>query len=142
VILLDSSFLVAFHNTRDVHHQRAVRLMDRFLDDEWGRGLLLEYVFLEVTTVLAMRRSLDVAVAVGDVLLRARELDFVPSSELFRDTYVTFRGQRLGDRDVLSFADAALVTVARQRDVPHIATFDDDFRNVEGVEAVPAAPPA
>jgi len=116
--------------------------MDRFLDDEWGRGLLLEYVFLEVTTVLAMRRSLDVAVAVGDVLLRARELDFVPSSELFRDTYVTFRGQRLGDRDVLSFADAALVTVARQRDVPHIATFDDDFRNVEGVEAVPAAPPA
>ena len=44
MIVLDSSFLIAFHNTRDAHHESAAGMMARFLDGEWGRGLLLEYV--------------------------------------------------------------------------------------------------
>ena len=47
MIVLDSSFLVAFHNERDAHHGAARGLMERFLEGEWGRGLLLEYVVLE-----------------------------------------------------------------------------------------------
>jgi predicted nucleic acid-binding protein len=74
MIVLDSSFLVAYHNRRDVHH-----------------------VFLGV-------------------------LD-------------TFRGQR---RTRLSFADAAIVTVARQRGARFIATFDRDFRQVGNFAIVPA----
>ena len=50
MIVLDSSFLVGFHNERDAHHQTASALMDQFLVGKWGRGLLLEYIFLEVTT--------------------------------------------------------------------------------------------
>ena len=48
MIVLDSSFLIAFHNERDSHHNAAYGLMERFLAGDWGRGLLLEYVFLEV----------------------------------------------------------------------------------------------
>jgi hypothetical protein len=43
--------------------------MDRFLAGTWGRGLLLEYVFLEITTVLMLRRDLSVATRVGRILL-------------------------------------------------------------------------
>jgi len=134
VIVLDSSFLIAFHNSRDIHHDRASGVMERLVDGEWQGALLLEYVFLEVMTVLLARRGLATATAVGEALLQAREVEFVPGSELFVDTFHTFRTQR---SRALSFTDAAIVTVARQRGTQYVATFDTDFRNLEGIEVVP-----
>lgn len=125
---------MAYHNTRDVHHAAASRAMERLLAGAWGASLLLEYVFLEVVTVLLARRGLEVASQVGTVLLQARELEFVPCSDVFLDTLETFRAQR-GNR--LSFADAAIVTVARQREARFLATFDQDFRQVGGLALVP-----
>ncbi len=61
MIVLDSSFIVGFFNERDAHHAAASTLMDQFLAGNWGKGLLLEYVFLEVVTVLMARRDLRVA---------------------------------------------------------------------------------
>ncbi|HUP24641.1 MAG TPA: PIN domain-containing protein [Thermoanaerobaculia bacterium] len=134
MIILDTSFVVAFHNARDVHHARAVEVMTRFLGGEWGRGLLLEYVFLEIVTVLAARRGQPTANRVGTLLLEARELDFVPCSSLFADTLSTFRDQGAG---VLSFVDAAIVTLARSAAGSVVASFDTDFEGVEGVRLVP-----
>jgi predicted nucleic acid-binding protein len=75
VIVLDSSFLIGFYNQRDAHHHAACALMERFLGGEWGRGLLLEYVSLEVATVLLVRREVAVAARVGRLLL-----DVLPKS--------------------------------------------------------------
>ena len=58
MIVFDSSFLIGFHNERDAHQEAARTFMERFLRGEWGRGLRLEYVFLEVATVLLVRRGL------------------------------------------------------------------------------------
>jgi uncharacterized protein len=135
LIILDSSFLVAHHNRRDVHHAAAAAAMERLVAGEWGAALLLEYVFLEVVTVLLARRRLDVAGRVATILLQAREVEFVPSSEMFLDVLETFRSQRDGR---LSFTDAAIVTLARRRDARFVATFDRDFRRVEALQVVPA----
>jgi predicted nucleic acid-binding protein len=124
MIVLDSSFLIGFYNERDSHHGAASVLMERFLKGEWGRGLLLEYVFLEVATVLLMRRDLEVATRVGRLLLEAEELEFVPCSDLFTDTFETFTGQ---GSTQLSFADAAIAHVARQRTKGLVLTFDDEL---------------
>jgi hypothetical protein len=51
VIVLDISFVVAFQNSRDIHHA-ARPLMNELVSGQWGRVLLLEYIFLEVATVL------------------------------------------------------------------------------------------
>ena len=135
MIVLYSSFLVAYHNRRDVHHGAAAATMEKLVTGEWGPALLLEYVFLEVTTVLLARRGLDVAARVAAILLQAREVEFVPSSEMFLDVLETFRAQRHGR---LSFTDAAIVTLARSRAARFVATFDRDFRHVEGVMTIPA----
>jgi predicted nucleic acid-binding protein len=135
MIVLDSSFLVAYHNRRDVHHAAAAATMERLVAGEWGPALLLEYVFLEVVTVILARRGLDIAVRVATILLQAREVEFVPSSDLFLDVMETFRMQRHGR---LSLTDAAIVTVARNRDARFIATFDRDFRQIEALVVVPA----
>jgi predicted nucleic acid-binding protein len=135
VIVLDSSFLIAYHNERDVHHAAAREAMERFLAGAWGRGLLLEYVFLEVVTVLLARRGLAVVRNVGQILLESDELEFVPCSDFFIQTWETFRGQTAAS---LSFADAAILAVARARAGGLVATFDMDFRGLPGISVIPA----
>jgi predicted nucleic acid-binding protein len=131
VIVFDSSFLIAFHNERDAHHQSASTFMDQFLAGKWGRGLLLEYVFLEVTTVLLARRDLSVARRVGNILLEAEELEFVPCSDLFPEIFRAFRKQT---RTKLSFADSAIAYVAQQRAGGLVLTFDQELGKVPGIQ--------
>ena len=135
MIVLDSSFIIAFHNERDAHHKIARNWMGRFLKGQWGRGLLLEYVLLEVTTVLLVRRDLGVAARVGRLLLDAEELDFVPCSDLFPEAFRTFAQQ---GNTRLSFADAAIAQVAQERAGGLLLTFDQEFGKVPGIR-VPGA---
>jgi predicted nucleic acid-binding protein len=139
VIVLDTSFLVAFHNERDAHHPAARTLMEEFLAEKWGRGLLLEYVFLEAVTVLGVRRDLATALQVGRILLDARELDFIPCSDLFLDTWEAFATQG-GTR--LSFTDSAIYGVAQERAAGQVLTFDEEFRKVKGLHVFPEEHPA
>ena len=131
MIVLDSSFLVGFHNERDAHHDSASALMDQFLTGKWGAGLLLEYVFLEVMTVLLVRRDLAAAARVGRILLEAQELEFVPCSDLFTESLKVFLRQT-GTR--LSFADAAIAHVAQQRAEGRVLSFDAEFRKIPGIQ--------
>jgi predicted nucleic acid-binding protein len=75
VIVLDSSFLIGFYNDRDAHHPKASSLIREFLDGRWGKGLLLEYVYLEVVTVLMVRADLAIAASVAGILLESEELE-------------------------------------------------------------------
>ena len=134
MIVLDSSFLIAFHNESDVHHSKAVGVMDRLVAGEWGSALLLEYVFLEVVTVLRMRLDLSSAVSMAEALLRAREIEFVPCSEVFLEAFETFRTER---GSALSFVDAAIAAVARRHPPGLVATFDSDFSVLGGLTVVP-----
>jgi predicted nucleic acid-binding protein len=139
MIVLDSSFLVAYFNTRDVHHAAAARAMVQLVGGQWGQALLLEYVLLEVATVLRARCGHAAAAAAASGLLQAREVDFVPCSDFFLETLGTFRGQASGR---LSFADAAIVTIARSHPPGHVATFDADFTDMDGVTVAPAQAPS
>ena len=134
MIVLDSSFLIAYHNSRDAHHEAAAEIMARFLDGEWGRGLLLEYVFLEVATVLMARRGPEVASRVTDVLLGARELEFVPCSDLFVDAVERFK---LQTATRLSLVDVTIVNVSIERAGGLVATFDRELANVQRIQAIP-----
>ena len=133
MIVLDSSFLIAFHNASDVHHAAASKAMQRLIDGAWGPALLSEYVFLEVVTVLLLRQNLATAVEVGEVLLRAREIEFVSGTEFFVDAWRNFREQR---RTKLSFVDAALIAIAEKsgtrRQSPHSTTPRTRFRQAGG----------
>lgn len=134
MIVLDSSFLIAYHNTRDMHHAEAARAMVHLVAGEWGRPQLLEYVFLEVVTVLRARLGVAVALDVGERLLDANEIDFVPCSSIFVEALGIFR-REVAD---LSFTDAAIVAVARSDKKGFVATFDRDFSRVSGVTVIPA----
>lgn len=130
MIVLDSSFLIGFYNERDAHHSKASSLMHDFLDGRWGHGLLLEYVYLEVVTVLLVRANLAAAASVAGILLESEELEFVPCSNLFADTVKSFTKQR---KTKLSFTDSAIATVALNRTDGLVLTFDEEFRKVPAI---------
>ncbi len=136
MIVLDSSFLIAFHNRRDVHHAAAASAMEALLHGDFGRLMLIEYVFVEVVTVLLARRGHRTALDVAEILLDAEETDFVPCSELFPAALREFRTRAATG---LSFADAAIVAAARRHGARFIATFDEGFRGIEEIALVPAA---
>jgi predicted nucleic acid-binding protein len=137
VIILDTSFLVAYHNERDVHHIAARGIMSRFLAGEWGDGWLLEYVYLEVVTVLQIRVDLPTAVRVGEQLLGARDLEFHACSPMFLATLDSFKHQPSGSGPKgLSFVDAAIVTAARWNPPGYVATFDAALGGSDGVTVV------
>jgi uncharacterized protein len=127
LIVLDSSFVIGFYNERDAHHKTARALMNQFLAGTWGKGLLLEYVLLEVMTVLLMRRDLTVATRVGQILLEAAELDFVPCSDFFSATMRRFAAQTTTG---LSFVDCAIATIAEKRSGGLLLSFDEEFRKI------------
>ena len=134
MIVLDSSFLIAFYNRRDVHHGAAAHAMQDLVGGVFGRLLLLEYIFLEVVTVLLARCGHTIALDVADTLLNAEEVDFLPCSELFQHALDVFRTRHSAR---LSFADAAIVAAARRHETEFVATFDEDFRGIEGLTLIP-----
>ena len=134
MVVLDSSFLIAYHNPRDAHHAAAARAMVQFLHGTWGEGLLPEYVFLEVVTVLRVRAGVEHAVVAGSALLAARELRFMPGADVFMEAWALFRQTQAE----LSFADAAIATLALRHAEGRVLTFDRDFQQVDGVTVLPA----
>ncbi len=134
MVFLDASFLIAYHNSCDVHHDAAVALMEELVEGRWGSLKLLEYVLLEVATVLLIRRDLAVASRVTSLLLEAREVEFIACSEFFLQTLETFQGQA---STKLSFVDAALVAAARRDQGAFIATFDEGFQDIEDISVLP-----
>lgn len=133
-LVLDSSFLIASHNSRDAHHESATALMERITAGEWAEVVLLEYVVLEVLTVLRMRLDAAAAISVGELLLDSREIQFRPCSDIFLAAFETLGSE---PRAELSFVDAAIVTVAREADPGYVATFDRDFEDLAGVTVIP-----
>lgn len=114
-------------------------LMDTFLSGAWGRELLLEYVFLEVMTVLLLRCDLATATRVGQILLEAQELEFVPCSDVFAQTVEKFATQK-GTH--LSFVDSAIAVVAEKRAGGLLLTFDEEFRKLPGLRFPELTAPA
>ena len=75
------------------------------------------------------------AAAAGRALLQSREVDFVPCSGPFLETFETFAAPGAAG---LSFADGAVVTIARRNTPAYVATFDRVIATAAGVEAVPS----
>jgi len=133
LIFLDSSVIIAYKNADDINHKKAVDIFQKLNTGEYGIGLISEFVFSEVTTVLALRRSMEAAKEVGNILLEAREIEIMEASEVFERSWDIFTNQ---ENTALSFVDASNLACMEIRKIRKIATFDKDFRRISSVEVV------
>jgi predicted nucleic acid-binding protein len=140
-VLVDSSFLVAQLDARDVHHQTAKALHELF------RGRDVTYIYLdcmvnEAVTVLA-RRAVERRVDPRPILRRLRReipadaLDWTGPQlprlwERALDTLEEHKGR-------LSFHDCLLVVVAAEAKIEWVASFDQSFDQVRGLKRIGTA---
>ena len=133
MIFLDSSAIIAYKNVDDKNHKKAVNIFQKLNTGEYGIGVISEFVFSEVTTVLALRKSMEAAKEVGTVLLEAKEIEIIKASEVFERTWEIFSNQK---DTCLSFVDASNLACMELRKIRKIATFDRDFLRMMAVEVV------
>ncbi|MCZ7393186.1 MAG: PIN domain-containing protein [Candidatus Methanoperedens sp.] len=133
MIFLDSSAIIAYKNADDVNHKKAVEIFQKLNEGKYGIGIISEFIFSEVTTVLALRKSIDAAKEVGNVLLNAKEIEIMKASDVFERAWEIFINQ---ENTALSFVDASNLACMEQKRIKKIATFDKDFQKISEVEAV------
>ena len=55
MVLLDSSFLIAYYNQTDIHHKKSFEIMKEIGSGEYGQPIIPDSVFNEVVNVLFNR---------------------------------------------------------------------------------------
>jgi predicted nucleic acid-binding protein len=82
-IFIDSSFFIAYGNTRDRDHEKAVNLAEGIRNDEFGRIYTSDYVVDEaLTTTLVRTRRMDKAADLGKIVLGYEEEEILPFARI------------------------------------------------------------
>ena len=129
MIVLDTSFIVSYFNTRDQNHLKAVKLMKKIHEPL----CITDYIFGEVVTVSLIRlKSLDRATKIGNVLLKSLKIVNVEKTS-FDNAWNLFCKQK---ETVLSFTDCTTISVMLENDIEKIATFDGDFGKISKITVI------
>ena len=129
MIVLDTSFIVSYFNTRDQNHLKAVKLMKKIHEPL----CITDYIFGEVVTVSLIRlKSLDRAYKIGNVLLKSLKIINVEKTS-FDNAWNLFCKQK---ETVLSFTDYTTISVMLENDIEKIATFDGDFGKISKITVI------
>ena len=133
MILLDSSLIIAYSNEIDENHAKAKKIMNDIAEEKYGLPVITDYVFNEVVTVMLLRtKSLARATKLGETLLGSTHLVRI-DGDLFNTAWVTFKQQR---KNKLSFTDCTTISVCKANGILNVATFDEDFAELDNVSAI------
>jgi len=133
MIVLDTSFIVAFYNTRDENHQKAIKLMDEIIRGKYGKLYITDYIFDEsITVVLIRSKSLSETIKIGESIRKSTELLEVETTD-FEDAWKFFKRQKITR---FSFTDCTTLEMMKKNEIKNIATFDEDFVKVKGINVI------
>lgn len=133
MILLDSSFLVAYVLDKDNHHSRSLSMMEKVKDGAFGTAYITDYIFDEVVTVImAKSNSINKAIEAG-TYLKESLIILKLEEEALDNAWNIFKLQSKG---ILSFTDCTNLSEMKSKDIQNLATFDGGFMNLKGVTVV------
>ena len=128
MIILDTSFIISYFNTRDQNHSKATKLMKQMHEPL----CLTDYIFDETVTVSLIRlKSIEKASKIGDMLRSLRIIDVEKSG--FDKAWDLFCKQK---DTALSFTDCTTISIMQENYIDKIATFDEDFYKIKGINVV------
>lgn len=128
MILLDSSFIVAYLNEADENHTKALQIAEDIDKGKYGTPVITDYIFDEVITVMLIKvRDIEKVSEVGEALLNSTLLLRV-SEHTFNLAWSIFKEQ---DKPNFSFTDCTSIATCKVNGITKIATFDKDFQNLK-----------
>ena len=138
--ILDSSFLVALIDEKDKWRNTAV-LIQKALKKKRARLVYLDCAVKEMISVIARRleekgRSQEFTLALQKMeqAIPAERITWMYPEvrRLYTEILVVIKEHE----GKMNFHDALMVLAAREMDIPHIVSFDQDFDEVEGIERI------
>lgn len=122
MVILDTSFLVAFFKSNDVHHAAAVEGAERYR----GQIKIVSFlVFQEFISIVNRKVSTDVASSLGKQLLSGENnLEIYKLDEAYLEDVLQLYGD-LGPH-TFSYVDVSLIHLSKELEVP-VLTFDKDL---------------
>ena len=132
MIFLDSSFIVAYKIENDSHHGKAVKIINEIVEGKHGEAVISDYIFDETITVVFRRSNmLSLAIEVGNELKDSIEIITVDNLS-FENSWKIFNDQD----NKFSFTDCTIIDLMKRKDIKDIATFDEDFKKVNGISVI------
>lgn len=133
MILLDTSFIVAYYNTRDENHGKAIELMKELEEGKYGDLCITDYIFDECMTVIFIRlKNLEKTIEIGNTLRKLTRMLRI-ENDIFEDSWNFFKNQK---ETAFSFTDCTTVSLMKKENTINITTFDEDFRKIKGINVV------
>ena len=121
-VLLDTSFFVAYINSRDRNHQRSRELASDIFSGKYGQVVITEHIFDEtITTCMHRVNNVPEVERLGDYILDSEIELFQVNEELFRETWDMFKKYHY------SFTDCTSAAFSNKYGVKYIVTFDHHF---------------
>ncbi|KYK36271.1 MAG: hypothetical protein AYK19_08910 [Theionarchaea archaeon DG-70-1] len=122
MILIDSCVFVAYTNTKDQHHEKAVEILKDVNEGTYGRAFFSDYIFSEVLTVILLRVGFDKAKEFGSYLLSSEFELLRVDEKIFKRTWEIFC-----EVQNMSFTDCTNLALVEVFEIKKIATFDKGF---------------
>ena len=122
MVILDTSFLVAFFKSNDVHHAAAMEAAERYR----GQTKIISFlVFQEFISILNRKVSTSIASSLGKQLLSGENnLEIYKLDEAYLDGVLELYGN-LGPHS-FSYVDVSLIHLSKELELP-VLTFDKDL---------------
>ncbi|OLS20755.1 MAG: tRNA(fMet)-specific endonuclease VapC [Candidatus Heimdallarchaeota archaeon LC_3] len=132
IILLDTGVIAAFFNKRDLNHDNAKKLLNNLRRNEYGTGIITDYILDETVTLLYARtRREDLALKAGELILEEKFGKFFPISyELVIESWKNYQNYVSKG---LSFTDCTLITVGQFLDCNVLLTFSKEFTGLVNI---------
>jgi uncharacterized protein len=128
MIMLDTSFVVAYFNNKDQNHQSAINIA-KTLTTQNPEFYITDYIFSEIVTVCLIRlKDIKKAAQIGRLILESCNL-LTSQEETFIDAWNMFSTQKLQ----LSFVDCITIATMYNQNIRKIATFDKDFTKIQEI---------
>jgi len=119
--LLDTSFLIAYHNKRDAHHQKARKISPDKL-------VINEYIYAEVLDTIYSSQGKKKAVNYSKFLEKSAKIIKVTQPILEKTV------QNFQEKD-LSFTDASIAATAQKMNMD-VISFDEDFDQFQDINRI------
>lgn len=132
-VILDTSFLIAVNNAKDINHINAQSLKLRFKNKELGQVFISDYIFDEfVTFLMAKSFPANTIKEIGDTLLSEESIKLLKiDTEIFLQSWGLFK-----KLNSLSFTDCTTITLAKEVGIMNVASFDSDFDKVTYIKRI------
>lgn len=131
-IFLDTSFIIAFDNIDDVHHEKARELWKNIENMLLGQYFISDYIFDEIVAV-SLRKSKD---KTATVLLCEKIIQSIPiiniDKNIFDEAWKIFKETKTN----MNFTDCTSLVLLKLIGSNKIATFDKAFKELNEIEVI------